>query len=170
MTPRVPSREWLSWLAGFLDGEGSFSYHGPSKGRGGRTLELCCGNTCREVLVQIQDHLGRGSVHLKSYRKANPRWKWCYEWSVTGSDAQAVAELVLPFLCVKKRQAEVFLRFPTSRKGRHRSASESLNCDALRYQLRALNRKGSQGAEDFNASGEPGQGSLPLDEPKRRKA
>lgn len=95
----------LHYLAGFLDGEGCFTYYN------GPVIE--CGNTYLPVLEQMQQLFG-GSVSLQ---RDDAGYKALHRWRITGAKAAAVARQLLPYLKEKREQAAVLTRMMRYPKG-----------------------------------------------------
>ena len=99
----------ISWqyLAGFLDGEGSIgtTHSGKSRLVTGR---VTIANTNHELLHLLKAQFG-GSV---SVRKAGskPGWRPFGSVTWTGRKAQYILERVLPYLILKREQAELCLQ------------------------------------------------------------
>lgn len=88
-----------AWAAGFIDGEGCFYAGVTSRGRTQARLQV--GQNDRFALELLQELFGCGSIYVS---------RDTHVWTVgKGSDLQRVIERVLPYLVVKRRQAEAFL-------------------------------------------------------------
>lgn len=150
----VPS--W-QYLAGFLDGEGSFTI-GLSK-RAHLNRRITVSLTDLETLRILCDTFG-GSVCRRGPRQAG--WKQVYQWNIPSSIAQQVSQGVYPYLLTKKRACEAFMRYnalPPLHKGRGRPNGwkpgqtyicECESCESTRLQrrqiaeeLQEINRRGS---------------------------
>jgi hypothetical protein len=95
----------LNYIAGFIDGEGCFglSY----MGKGNIVPRISIANTNLEVLSWIKESVGFGAV---APRKG--RTKPCYEYYVQGFKRIPIfIKAFLPYLRVKKRDAELLLRW-----------------------------------------------------------
>ena len=108
-----------AWIAGFFDGEGclsmSFSPTATSyQNRGQHRLTISLTQNDRAPLDWVSSIFG-GRVRAYSGRKS-------HQWHLTGLDKQrAFLYAVLPYLRVKKRQAELAIEFlgtVTSNHGR----------------------------------------------------
>lgn len=94
----------IAYVAGFLDGEG---YIGINK----TTLQVKVTQCRKEVLDQLKDTFG-GSISPHAWnmlRGPNNRMAW--EWSCTNQKACELLEACLPFLIVKKKEAEFGVMF-----------------------------------------------------------
>jgi hypothetical protein len=115
----------LQYIAGFFDGEGSICITKSSSGRpkaGRYELKVSMVNTNRDVLLWIQAALGVGRIVV--FKKPNvvkpvmsTRTCYCAVWS--GRQAEKIISLLLPYLKVKRGEAEIALKFrETFEKGR----------------------------------------------------
>jgi hypothetical protein len=106
-------REDLIYFAGFFDGEGCISIARQKKSWGDKQqayfhrLRINVSQKDPSVLKQLYDIVG-GTMHC-----SNGVWKWYAD------DAAAVQflETLLPFLRIKKSQAELALEFSKTKKG-----------------------------------------------------
>lgn len=57
-------------------------------------------------------------------RRQRPGYRWYQKLSIHGSEAQVALSLMLPYLLVKKDEAEEALRCPVSTPGRKHSAAD----------------------------------------------
>lgn len=99
----------LSYIAGFIDGEGTIGITRQTNGKS------YCGyiavvNTYKQVLLDIQDKFGRGSI-LVANSKGQYGSKVCWRWEIRGKYVCEILSLVIPYLRIKKRQAELVLEY-----------------------------------------------------------
>lgn len=94
-------------MAGYIDGEGSVRWsHGPC-------LEIT--NTHRESLEEIQTYLG-GKIHNTNPNNKNSKHRPCYRLTIHGESAEKVLFDLLPWLIIKKQQAEAVLQLASARR------------------------------------------------------
>ncbi len=110
------SSENLLYLAGFMDGEGTFSIHSYRKtGKRKRGIEyrpfICVSNTNKEIIDWVATLLGVGSVWQFRRQEKNKNWKSAYKYTLYGSNAVALANLLVPYLKIKKLQAEILIEY-----------------------------------------------------------
>jgi len=105
-----PTHEEFAYLAGIIDGEGSFTLHQHSrKGSSHRfSSQLQIGSTDPRLLEWIRLRFG-GSVRLEHRRNSShkPMFRWI-------AHADYLADLIygaLPYLIIKREQAELFLAY-----------------------------------------------------------
>jgi hypothetical protein len=109
----------LAYLAGFMDGEGSFSIvktyqivkavDGTKSKNARYHLHIKIANTNLPVLQWIVDNFG-GTVYTKKNWKAE--WKQRYDWTITkNSRMEAFILGILPYLIIKREQAKIALDF-----------------------------------------------------------
>ena len=106
-------KEQLAWAAGIIDGEGSIGidfkrkpkeYKHPSY-----RLRLRVNMTHKKTVVLLKDILGVGTVRPRTMK--NKKWKRQYVWSVSGNIARRVLITLLPFLCTKRKDALLGIKF-----------------------------------------------------------
>ncbi len=107
-------KDYLIYIAGFFDGEGCIGLYGypPNRGLTSHNIRLMVSvsNTKREVLDGLKTNFG-GGVTLMSKSKTSIKWKKCYQWRVTGKQAETFLKSIYPFMRVRKPQAEVALKY-----------------------------------------------------------
>ncbi len=109
---------FLSWLAGFVDGEGCFHVR-RSRNRSGSVHYqpgIVIANTDLPALQTIQSTLEIGHVyviaHVGSGHGKIPNRRNCYQYQVNGIDATRLASSLIPFLRVKAGHARILATFP----------------------------------------------------------
>jgi hypothetical protein len=103
--PRLIERSnWIAYLAGYIDGEGSFALYRKGNAR------LCVSNTFPGVLAALKKEWG-GSIRRKSTTNPNARTAW--EWVVDGDNAINAALMVSPYLIEKRTQASLMTQIRT---------------------------------------------------------
>jgi hypothetical protein len=110
------------YLAGILDGEGHIGIqrhqfrHGNEVVRYQHALRVMVVNTSMQLLESLQESWGGW---IRQHRVANTRWLPTYGWMVTSKSADKVLAAALPFLIVKRRQAELAIEFRATVTARH---------------------------------------------------
>lgn len=134
----------LAWAAGFVDGEGCIGIIA----RGGTYFvpQIDVDNTYEDALRAMKNVFTVGTIGCV-VRKA-PQ-KDCYKWRVSSASAITVARLLLPYLRVKRRQAEMLIAFQDEAlwtKGTGAGTcvpdDEWQRRQELYTDIRALNRRG----------------------------
>ncbi len=122
---------------------------------------MTVGNTRRELIARLILAFNVGSV---MYRYATRKKKACYLWSVSSGGARVVLEALLPYLIVKRIQAEVVLeymhRFNSFKGGRSGAfgaprvgEAELARRAALYFRIRELNRVGNADQTELSPNG-----------------
>ena len=106
----------LAYLAGFIDGEGCFfiGHHiNTSYCTGNRYPNYHCilkiSNNCKEVLEWILKTFG-GRITKFNVNRMHDRNCFTYEIYMTGNLLTDITEMLIPYLRVKRPQAEVMLK------------------------------------------------------------
>jgi hypothetical protein len=138
-----------AYAAGFLDGEGNISIGKSCQARNREriyySLNVCVANTNLQVLQRLQKTYGGTICKRKDYRHLNR--KDGYRWRVTSWDAVAFLKELLPFLIVKRQQAELALQFQqtvrhTGNRWRLAPLPERLHRETLYEEMKKLNQRG----------------------------
>jgi hypothetical protein len=97
----------IAYLAGIIDGEGCFAMH---RRRGTHIFgtQLQIGNTDVRMLHWVREHFG-GSVKFEKRSQSHHKPMW--RWASATSELESITRAVLPFLIVKREQAELFLAY-----------------------------------------------------------
>ena len=140
-------REKLIYLAGIIDGEGSFGmYHSKRLNRHYLTVDVY--NTCTKLMNWLQENFPGEYREIKAPSKTiHVNWKTTYIWRSNNNQTLQLLNDVLPFLIVKTKQCEVAIKFretfikrecPVSQKTRDLRRS-------LYEQMIILNQKNGRG-------------------------
>ena len=138
-----------AYLAGFIDGEGCIHICSSNNKRSpipAYRLMVAISQADREYLERWRLKLGAGNVH-KSGPGSIPGNKQVYNWQIYGREAEMLLRLVLPYLDIKREQAEVALKFRATVDkqgggGRVTPSSIIRQREAYAQQLHALKRGG----------------------------
>lgn len=129
------------YLAGLIDGEGCFAlwkYYNSKTTNWQYSFRLCVTNTDLTLMKWLIQHVG-GRYYGK-YAETD-KHKARYEWRPSGkNNHEKIVLAILPYLVIKRQQAEVFLRF--LRAERVTQANQGNEKELLLIELRKLNRKG----------------------------
>ena len=101
----------LAYFAGIIDGEGSItaSDNRISQKKMHFSTQLCLSTTDLPLIEWIIKHFGG------KYKEYTPAQYSCksrrrvYKWSATGKRLEYILQAVMPYLVIKKREAEVML-------------------------------------------------------------
>lgn len=108
--PRMPiktlDREQRAWLAALVDGEGNVMMQVRQRYKN-RIVRITITNTCLELLERVKDWTGIGFIAVTRYD--NPRHKTRYNWVVSGANARALLDMMMPWLIVKRHIAQQVL-------------------------------------------------------------
>ena len=103
--------EW-QYLAGFFDGEGNIGYHNQPKFKIKRQVAIQISQKTKPVLEQIGTFLqSEGISHWGIYSQKN-KWGGAYVLRIDmAKDINTFLEALIPYLIVKKEQAEVASKY-----------------------------------------------------------
>lgn len=153
----------MSYLAGLFDGEGSFCIcRQPStKSKDGHENIYLhplvrIGMTNKDVVKMIHETFKVGKFYNEGVRKDRPSYKYMYRWNVgSRKECIEVIEKLLPYLKVKKRQAELVLKFCKEWKDAniryYRQDPEILReREELFLMVKELNRTGAPATTEYS--------------------
>lgn len=137
----------LAYLAGVADGEGGIGIYKRlpknSEQRPGYVLRFVVTQTIRSLPEMFQRRFG-GAVLIE--RRGHKGWKDCYDWVSSSNIAANALRLLIPYMTVKKPQAELALRFQTAKfrgyKWVRPSDAEVERRETLYLSMKAMNRRG----------------------------
>jgi len=109
ITGEILTKEWLSYVAGYLDGEGCFVYINSP------TIQVA--SVFPYTLKLFAESFG-GKV--KKRRPNDGIRKVYYDWRTFGDTSIDIINLTLPYLHEKKQQAELMLLMRKAKKGPER--------------------------------------------------
>jgi hypothetical protein len=118
----------LAWAAGFFDGEGYIGLkHLVYKRRQTASIfpRMILTNGFLPALEKFQDIVGSGRIHSKH---TVGRRRPCWTWEASCRQAESVLLMLMPYLTIKKRQAEIAISSVKYRgiRGRHNPHREVL--------------------------------------------
>lgn len=90
------SDDRLSWVAGIIEGEGSFI----CKARG---VVVSVTMTDLDVLLRLSEYCGGHVYKLGS--KGNSKWKQCWKWQLCGTNAYNLTKTIMPYSVITKNTA-----------------------------------------------------------------
>lgn len=132
--------EILAYTAGILDGEGHISLVRRADTETVR-VEVAVTNTNEWLCQWLKMQFG-GRVRIMKPHKAN--WKVPYRWIIDGKRASEFLKLILPYLNLKKPQAELASSFQRRRRPCNRYNNKEYNIldEADRIKMAHLNKRG----------------------------
>lgn len=127
--------QWLAWAAGIIDGEGCIFFN---KQKNSFTLRVEVVQLDPRMPRKLEELFG-GNVKFKA-KRPQPHWRPIYVWYVCAQRAANVLMEILPWLIVKREQAELAIlsRQYVSRRGkpqpelRGKLAEAAINLSALK--------------------------------------
>lgn len=136
----------LAYLAGILDGEGSIYIQSRIRNNSINYFpRFQVVNTNQDLLNWIKEIFG-GTVYEKPRKHLNPKWKMQYEWFSNREQLDKILPLLVPFLIIKKKHAEIMLEFRKTFLTRETykvpKETNEFRKDCLE-KLKALNKRGN---------------------------
>lgn len=139
--------EERAYIAGLTDGDGCFriSYVGPKRQYFYPMFMI--GMTHEPVILWLRDKLSMGTVKLNNHTAMNRDPNWKPQWIVRlyGKRTKLLCAALLPYLIVKKEQAECILAFPVEGRrgpGQPLPAGMAEERRRLAERMTILNRRG----------------------------
>jgi hypothetical protein len=146
MTP-----EMCAYIAGLLDADGWISMHRANTGqnhRSGHNWLIGIVNSDLAVLRWVQELFGGSVTERKSNRRSPVarNWKTVYDWNPDAKGVANFLQSILPYLRIKKAQAELVLEFIATKQDRrkqYRLTDEVVSRrEDIYHSIRALNHMG----------------------------
>lgn len=154
----------LAYLAGIVDGEGSICIYRVNPAKYNRYQNpnfRCClhiSNTKKELFDWIEEHFGNlNQKHKKQmrviFKKNSKHERYIYEWIINAHRMVDLCTQLIPYLVLKKRQAELVLQFRATFTQKGFGAHTPLDPETLairediRVEMCRLNAKGFLKAE-----------------------
>ncbi len=136
----------LAYTAGIVDGEGCITITNVGGGAYNKFLGVAVevGNTNPWIAQFLKINFG-GHSYVKKH-KNNPTWKNCHYWKVTSKSAVEFLKIILPYLQIKRPQAELAITFQSRKIYRTRNLTDEqriLN-EADKILIQSWNRKGKE--------------------------
>lgn len=141
----------LAWAAGFIDGDGVISVYQRTDRNRGFSVVVRAMNTNRLALEKLHSMFG-GTIHVMTKANNTHGWKPSFYWAASDRTAEVAIRGLLPFLLLKRPQAELALEArsfvdPVGRGKRNESQLQSLKL--ICNQFRELNMKGRVATSDI---------------------
>ena len=146
------------YIAGLMDGEGCIRIGAVGTNRQYKYPIVTIAMTHRGVIEWLTEKLQTGTLKMFNYTavKKNPRWKKQYGIFISGKRAKLLCEVLLPFLKVKKSQAELICKFPGDDlrgRGAKLLPEVLIERNRLFQQIHVLNRRGPNPQEGSVGNG-----------------
>jgi hypothetical protein len=146
----LPTREGdVAYLAGLIDGEGHITVARAFDRKSvnvSHSIRVVVTNTNKPIIDWLSEMSHTAPV-VKKGAKAN--WKDAWNWQVTGRNAETLLRAVLPWLRIKRQQAELCLELRDL--GRHAWSGRG----GLDPELVAAREAIAQQVNDLNQRGVP---------------
>lgn len=134
----------LAWVAGIMDGEGSFLLNSNGSERNGVSLCLSLQMTDKETVERVCRIIGIGCV-IK-LRLRNLKHKPLYKWALSTQNAIDAIRMFRPYLFLKDQQADILIRYMEEvhcEYGKKPTVDQVYLRNFLLQEIRKLNQRGS---------------------------
>ena len=133
--------EQLAYLAGMIDGEGHITIElGGVKTRPNHQVTACVVNTAPSLILWLRENFG-GIIYTQRHEDIVSRKRHCYRWVMHTDLQDKVLPLLLPYLTIKKEQAELAIEFRKTISSGHRKGGLPPEVFQKREELRAAIKK-----------------------------
>lgn len=104
------TEDQLGWIAGIMDGEGTFAIGRSKRGRDWKyTTDISVGNTDSIMLDTLKQRTKMGNI--APFRQMGSNWKPIAEWSLRVWEQKLFIPLISPYLVGKQEQAILLFEF-----------------------------------------------------------
>lgn len=145
-SPREMTATEAAYLAGMIDGEGSICVlrtRPRDQARPSYRFVMSVTNTDLHLLGELGEWVGVGTLQRVAKSKANPKWKDGGQLFFNQGAAAHVLRQVLPYLIVKRRQAELAIEFLALKRAWSRENDNSEQQAAIYRRMGKLNARGA---------------------------
>lgn len=142
MVEALKGKAKLAYTAGIIDGEGCILLERRLSHNRYRNyvLTVVVSNTSEWLVNWLHFNYGGG---ISAYQQKVPNRLLTWRWRIQADKARLFLEMLLPYLVLKRPQAEVAIQFQLSRGHRKRTDEEKAVDEAQRLLISSYN--GSQG-------------------------
>ena len=135
----------LAYMAGIVDGEGCIAidrFTNKNLPSYCYRLKLRVTNTNHWLIEQLRFSFGGNIKTIKPKGKEKESW----EWYLAGERASFCLKLLLQYLCIKRPQAELGIKFQSHKKGKgHYLTDKQRLVEETEWLLaKSMNRRGSE--------------------------
>lgn len=131
--------EILAYTAGIIDGEGCITILNKPDCHSDKVY-VDVTNTNQWICEWLKMQFG-GRVRTCKPHKLT--WRPTFKWYIEGNRAMEFLRLIIPYLNIKKTNAEVVIAYQSKRKmGGHYSQEDKVLMEANRVRIKHLNKKG----------------------------
>jgi len=144
----LKGKQVLVYTAGIIDGEGCIGiYSHKNKSKRGFTYDLIVSvwNTNPWLVQWLKMQYGGSALpRNQAWEEANPNRKQQWKWAIYQNKAADFLRLILPYLQLKRPQAELAIAFQ-SKKGEYlKTGPQTVLLEADRILMAKMNKKGPE--------------------------
>lgn len=109
------SSEEVAYIAGIIDGEGSIGIYDITTNKKGKRwhsvlVRITIANTCKDLFEWLIPRLPGCRVYWQAQTR-KPNHRMCGRLTLDGTKGIALCERLIPYLNIKRKQAEIAVRF-----------------------------------------------------------
>lgn len=128
----------IAYMAGFFDGEGCITLY-KTRGIYSLHVDIC---QCNEHIIKWFQFCFGGTIHTRyeNHHKFKKQWRW----HTSGGNAMGFLKTIIPYLVLKKAEAELAIKFQSRRANKikfRRSDEEKALDEAARILMHNLKDK-----------------------------
>lgn len=132
------------YTAGVIDGEGCIGiYKHKNKSKRGYSYDLIVSVWSTELWLSqwLRMHYG-GSKVESNWEENHPTWKQQWKWAIYQKQAADFLKLILPYLQIKRPQAELAIAFQTKKRDYLKTEAQLAILEAERLLISKMNKRG----------------------------
>lgn len=132
-------KELLAYTAGIIDGEGHIVLSAQTHGVRYMVVEVAVTNTNEWLCQWLAMQFGG---HVSSTGPVKEHWRKSFRWKLSGKKAKSFLIDVLPYLQLKRPQAELAIKFQQRRTPSKRNDTQKILDEADFILMRGMNKRG----------------------------
>lgn len=137
----LKGRALLAYVAGIIDGEGTICISRRKKGNKiwNHTLFVQVSNTQEWLIEFLKLQFGGNTDYRKAHDNARESWRW----TAHTREASSFLRLILPYLQLKRPQAELAIEFQKRRNpiGKHLTKEQRVLAEADAILMKSMNQR-----------------------------
>ncbi len=143
MAKGLVGKTLLAYVAGIVDGEGCVGLYHNGQKQYSRVVRVVVANT-NEWLIRFLQMQFKGSIYVRKRTFKHPNWNDYWVWEIRSRQASAFLKLILPYLQLKRPQAELAIAYQNRHKvgGLPRTQNNKILDESDKILITKINRQG----------------------------